>query len=70
VESCTLCVQRIDRDRIPACVEACASEGHHALLFGDLNDPNSEISRRIAAVATTHVRADLKLGTAVHYQGL
>ena len=30
VESCTLCVHRIDRDRIPACVEACAAEGHKA----------------------------------------
>jgi molybdopterin-containing oxidoreductase family iron-sulfur binding subunit len=59
VESCTLCVQRIDRDRIPACVEACATEGHKALLFGDLNDPSSEISQRIAAVAATQVRADL-----------
>ena len=70
VESCTLCVQRIDRDRIPACVEACAAEGHKALLFGDLNDPKSEIARRIAAVAATQVRADLRLDTAVRYQGL
>jgi len=70
VESCTLCVHRIDRDRIPACVEACAVEGHKALLFGDLNDPRSEIAQRIAAVAATQVRADLKLDTAVRYQGL
>ena len=70
VESCTLCVHRIDRDRIPACVEACAAEGHKALLFGDLNDPKSEISQRIATVATTQVRADLNLDTAVRYQGL
>jgi tetrathionate reductase subunit B len=70
VESCTLCVHRIDRDRIPACVEACAAEGHKALLFGDLNDPKSEIAQRIAAVAATQVRADLKLDTAVRYQGL
>jgi len=70
VESCTLCVHRIDRDRIPACVEACAATGHAALLFGDLNDPQSEISKRIAAVATTQVRADLRLDTAVRYQGL
>ena len=70
VESCTLCVHRIDHDRIPACVEACATSGHHALLFGDLNDPQSEISQRIAAVATAQVRADLRLDTAVRYQGL
>jgi molybdopterin-containing oxidoreductase family iron-sulfur binding subunit len=70
VESCTLCVHRIDRDQIPACVEACAATGHKAILFGDLNDPGSEIARRIAEVTTTRVRADLKLGTAVYYQGL
>jgi molybdopterin-containing oxidoreductase family iron-sulfur binding subunit len=70
VESCTLCVHRIDRDQLPACVEACAASGHHAILFGDLNDPGSEISKRIAAVATTRVRADLNLDTGVRYQGI
>jgi len=70
VESCTLCVHRIDRDRIPACVEACATAGHKALLFGDLSDPQSEISQRIAAVATTQVRADLRLDPGVRYAGL
>src|SRR5512140_447877 len=39
VESCTLCVHRIDRDQAPACVEACAATGRKAILFGDLNDP-------------------------------
>ena len=68
--SCTLCVHRIDQDRIPACVEACTTAGHKALLFGNLNDPQSEISQRVAAVATTQVRADLRLDTAVRYQGL
>ena len=51
VESCTLCVHRIDRDQIPACVEACAATGHKAILFGDLNDPESEIAQRDRAVA-------------------
>jgi molybdopterin-containing oxidoreductase family iron-sulfur binding subunit len=70
VEGCTLCVHRIDRDRKPACVEACAAAGHNAMLFGDLNDPNSEISKRIGEVATTQVRADLKLDPGVRYQGI
>ena len=52
VESCTLCVHRIDEDRQPACVEACSDTGGGAMLFGDLNDPNSEISKRIATYAT------------------
>ena len=67
VESCTLCVHRVDKGQIPACVEACP-EG--AMIFGDLEDPNSDIARRIAQYNTTQVRADLKLDTGVRYQGI
>jgi molybdopterin-containing oxidoreductase family iron-sulfur binding subunit len=70
VEACTMCVQRVDRDLRPACVEACAAAGHGAIVFGDLNDPDSEISRRIAAHASRQVREDLGLNTAVRYQGI
>jgi [DsrC]-trisulfide reductase subunit O len=70
VESCTLCVHRIDRGKIPACVEACKATGHDAIFFGDLNDPDSEISHRVAAHATTQVRADLRLDPGVRYQGI
>jgi molybdopterin-containing oxidoreductase family iron-sulfur binding subunit len=70
VESCTLCVHRIDRDQKPACVEACAAAGRNAIIFGDLNDPQSEIAKRIATYATTQVRADMALNTAVRYQGI
>ena len=51
VEGCTLCVDRIDAGRMPACVEACASEAGGAMMFGDLNDPESEISKAVAATA-------------------
>jgi molybdopterin-containing oxidoreductase family iron-sulfur binding subunit len=67
VESCTLCVHRIDRGQQPACVEQCP-EG--AMTFGDLNDPSSEISKRIAATHTTQVRSDLRLDVGVRYQGI
>jgi molybdopterin-containing oxidoreductase family iron-sulfur binding subunit len=67
VEACTLCVHRVDKGMQPACVEACPEK---AMLFGDLADPNSEIARRAASVATTQVRADLKLDTGVRYQGI
>ena len=70
VESCTLCVHRIDRGGIPACVEACAAAGHGALLFGDLNDPGSEIAKRVASYRTSAVRADLRLDPGVRYAGL
>lgn len=70
VESCTLCVHRVDDGRQPACVEACSGAGHEALLFGDLNDANSEIAKRLKTQATTQLRADLKLNTGVRYQGI
>jgi tetrathionate reductase subunit B len=70
VEGCTLCVHRIDGGGQPACVEACASAGHHAMLFGDLNDADSEISRRVREVASRTLRPDLKLDPGVRYQGL
>jgi tetrathionate reductase subunit B len=70
VESCTLCVHRIDRGGIPACVEACAATGRQAILFGNLNDPASEIAKRVASYATTAVRADLRLDPGVRYVGL
>lgn len=67
VESCTFCVHRVDKGQKPACVESCP-EG--AMIFGDLNDPKSEISQRIAREPTTQVRADLKLNLGVRYQGI
>ena len=67
VEGCTLCVHRVDKGQQPACVESCP-EG--AMIFGDLNNPASEIARRIASVPTTQVRADLRLDLGVRYQGI
>jgi len=70
VEGCTLCVHRVDRGGTPACVEACAAAGHNAMLFGDLNDPESAIAKRVREVKTTQVRADLKLDLGVRYEGI
>jgi tetrathionate reductase subunit B len=71
VESCTLCVQRIDRgEKTTACADACSKAGHKAILFGDLNDPESEIYKRIRTVASTQIRADLGLNTGIRYEGI
>ncbi len=70
VESCTFCVHRVDEGRTPACVEACNDSAGGAMLFGDLNDPNSEISKRIAQYATIQVRADLGLDPGVRYRNV
>jgi tetrathionate reductase subunit B len=71
VESCTLCVHRIDRGEDPACAVACSSvHGGGAITFGDLNDPNSTIAKRLASEVTTEVRGDLGLDLGVRYQGI
>ncbi|MEO5365228.1 MAG: 4Fe-4S dicluster domain-containing protein [Magnetococcus sp. WYHC-3] len=70
VEKCTFCVHRVDAGLPPACVAACDGKGGKAMLFGDLNDPESEISRRVKSVRTQTMRADLGLGPQVHYQGI
>ncbi|MDK9724289.1 MAG: 4Fe-4S dicluster domain-containing protein [Sterolibacteriaceae bacterium MAG5] len=67
VEACTLCVHRVDKGQQPACTEACPQG---AMLFGDLNDPASDISKRLKEVASTQVRADLKLDVGVRYHGI
>lgn len=70
VESCTLCVHRVDSGQIPACVEACGRDGGKAMVFGDLNDANSEIRRTLAAAPSTQLRPDLNLNTGVRYQNI
>lgn len=73
VESCTLCVHRVDKDgedAVPACAEACTREGHEAMVFGDLNDPHSRISKSLKKYGGTQIRADLGLNPGVRYWGI
>ena len=70
VESCTFCVHRVDEDRTPACVEACTAENHNAMVFGDLNNPSSEVSVELRKHSSRQIRADLDLNTAVRYRGI
>ncbi len=71
VESCNLCVQRRDNgETSTACADACAAAGHHAILFGDLKDPNGALSKALASAASRQVREDLNLNTGVRYSSL
>jgi tetrathionate reductase subunit B len=45
VDKCTFCMQRIQVGRTPACVETCPTK---VRVFGDLNDPNGEVSQLLA----------------------
>jgi molybdopterin-containing oxidoreductase family iron-sulfur binding subunit len=68
VESCTFCVHRLDNGgTTTACQDACS---HGAIVFGDLKDPNSEVSKTLAEHSSTQLRADLKLNTGVRYRGI
>jgi molybdopterin-containing oxidoreductase family iron-sulfur binding subunit len=71
VESCNLCVHRRDHGgESTACVDACAAEGHQAIVFGDLKDPESPLSKALAKLPSRQIREDLALNTGVRYSGV
>ena len=45
-DKCTFCEHRLEAGLLPACVESCVGG---ARVIGDLNDPDSEIQRRMQA---------------------
>jgi Fe-S-cluster-containing dehydrogenase component len=45
-DKCTFCIHRVEKGQQPACVDVCPT---HCMAFGDLDDPESEVSRLIAA---------------------
>ena len=76
VEKCAFCYQRIDRgltlgltpglddDATPACVVACPV---NARMFGDLKDPNSNVSKLLRNHVSYRLRDDLGTGPRVYY---
>lgn len=67
VEGCTLCVHRVDRGESPACVSACPKQ---AITFGNLNDANSEIAKKLQQIQSSALRNDLQLHPSVRYHGI
>ncbi|MEM4250895.1 MAG: 4Fe-4S dicluster domain-containing protein [Candidatus Bathyarchaeia archaeon] len=67
IEKCTWCIHRVEQGKIlPACVEVCPAK---ALHFGDLNDPNSEVSRLLADGKYFRLLEDLGTEPRVFYIG-
>ena len=79
MEKCTFCIQRIKRAKQdaagdgrpladgevqPACVQSCPAE---AMVFGDLNDPNSKVSRLAGQNRATHLLEELGTRPKVFY---
>lgn len=44
VDKCTFCIHKVRNGELPACVQVCPTS---CLYFGDLDDPNSDVSRKI-----------------------
>jgi molybdopterin-containing oxidoreductase family iron-sulfur binding subunit len=63
VEKCNFCAERLELGQMPACVEA--SDG--ALIFGDLNDPDSHIRQVLRENYTIRRKGDLGTDPCVFY---
>ncbi|HHU22463.1 MAG TPA: oxidoreductase [Clostridiales bacterium] len=64
-QKCDLCAHFLDQGfEKPRCVEMCPTG---ALVFGDLNDPNSEISKLVAEKKPYPLRPEFELGDNVLY---
>jgi len=61
---CTLCAHRVDEGLEPFCVICCETE---AIYFGDINDPESPVSKLIAARNTYVLQPEAGTEPAIHY---
>ncbi len=79
VEKCSFCVQRIQEKKLeaknesrapydgeiqPACVQGCPSK---ALVFGDMNDKNSKISKVVENPRTYNLLEEIHTLASVGY---
>lgn len=56
MEKCTFCINRVRKGKLPACHEACPTG---ARVFGNILDPNSEISQILKNKTVFRLKEDL-----------
>lgn len=66
-DKCTFCLHRLEAGLLPACVETCVSG---ARVFGDLNDPDSTVSKMVADMPTQVLKQTMGTEPQVYYIGL
>jgi molybdopterin-containing oxidoreductase family iron-sulfur binding subunit len=64
VEKCDFCLHRIERGDMPACMEFCPGNCRH---WGDLDDPQSDVSIYLAGKASTLLKEDEGTEPNCHY---
>jgi len=65
VEKCNLCVERLAKGLVPKCVEVCGDT--KAIVFGDLNDPHSEIREVLRTNFTIQRKPELGTKPSIFY---
>ena len=67
-QKCVMCAHRLDEgEKQPRCVESCPTG---ALMFGDLDDPKSDLAKRAAADDVEVLRPEFNTNPLVKYIGL
>jgi len=65
-DKCTYCMPRVAAGLQPACVQTCLAE---ARIFGDLDDPNSEVAKFVKKGAVGLTSANVQIGPNTRYYG-
>ena len=66
MEKCTFCVHRLEKGLQPACATVCPTR---AIIFGDLDDPDSEASRLLREKPSFRLLEEEGTEPRVHYVG-